>query len=143
VQLINQKPGPRRGSRSDQPSQNEKSGRERRGQSGSPLAHTGLMSGDSITARMSSIRVSRLGKSETRSDKPVPRLSKVMSRENEASRNIRCSNPGSPMDIEIGDEAGHEHQVEWPGAENLVGNMNVAALGVARSRFHGPSPTST
>ena len=39
----------------------------------------------SITARMSSIRASRVGAPTTRSDIPVPRLSKMMRRENEAS----------------------------------------------------------
>jgi hypothetical protein len=40
----------------------------------------------SITARTSSIRVSRLGAPATRSDMPVPRLSKAISREIAASR---------------------------------------------------------
>ena len=38
----------------------------------------------SITARTSSMRVSRLGTPLTRSDMPVPRLSKRISRQNEA-----------------------------------------------------------
>ena len=40
----------------------------------------------SITARTSSIRVSRLGTPLTRSDIPVPRLSKRISRQNEEMR---------------------------------------------------------
>jgi hypothetical protein len=39
-----------------------------------------------MTARTSSIRVSIVGAPATRSDMPVPRLSKTISRENEARR---------------------------------------------------------
>ena len=48
-----------------------------------------------MTARTSSIRVSRLGAPLTRSDMPVPRLSNRMSRENEARRARDGANDGS------------------------------------------------
>lgn len=48
----------------------------------------------SITARTSSIRSSRVAASVTRSDKPVPRLSNKINRENDASRRKNRANGG-------------------------------------------------
>jgi hypothetical protein len=49
----------------------------------------------SITACTSSIRVSRSGRPAGRSDNPVPRLSKRISRENDASRFRKWAERGS------------------------------------------------
>ena len=51
----------------------------------------------SSTARTSSMRSSRVGSSsfDTRSESPVPRLSKRISRENEARRSRKCAIAGS------------------------------------------------
>jgi hypothetical protein len=49
----------------------------------------------SMTARTSSMRVSRFGMSVTRSESPVPRLSKRISRVNEASRARNRAQAGS------------------------------------------------
>ena len=49
----------------------------------------------SMTARKSSIRVSRLGRSLTRSESPVPRLSKRISLAKDASRRRNRAHAGS------------------------------------------------
>ena len=49
----------------------------------------------SMTARTSSIRVSRSAIPRTRSESPVPRLSKMMNRENDASRPKKAARGGS------------------------------------------------
>ena len=35
-----------------------------------------------------------------------------------------------PMDVQVGDEAGHEHQVDRPVADHLIGDPNITASGV-------------
>ena len=49
----------------------------------------------SMTARTSSMRVSNVGMPLTRSDMPVPRLSKRMSRQNDESRRLKAAIPGT------------------------------------------------
>jgi hypothetical protein len=47
-----------------------------------------------------------------------------------------------PMGVEIGNESGNEDQVERPVADDLIGNANITAFGVARFwRFHVSRPT--
>ena len=55
----------------------------------------------SITARTSSMRTSRLGMSETRSERPVPRLSNRITRENEASRVKNRTSAGSSQNTSM------------------------------------------
>src|SRR5271166_3164628 len=46
-----------------------------------------------------------------------------------------------PRQIEVRDEAGHEHQVEWPAAGHLVGDAYIAALRITGFRqIHGDAP---
>jgi hypothetical protein len=48
----------------------------------------------SITARRSSMRVSRVGTSRTRSERPVPRLSIIVRRVNDASSSMKRTSSG-------------------------------------------------
>ena len=69
----------------------------------------------SITARMSSIRASRVGSPTSRSESPVPRLSKMISREKEAMRSMLAGEARLlPLVLEVGDEARRSDQVEAP-----------------------------
>ena len=89
----------------------------------------------SITARTSSMRCSSVGSSSsgTRSESPVPRLSKRISRENEASRRRKRANDGSlPEVLEVRDPAHDEDEVERAVADDLVGDVHVAAARVLR-----------
>jgi hypothetical protein len=78
----------------------------------------------SITARTSSIRVSRLAMPATRSDAPVPRLSKTISRANDAMRSRKAANASRN-----GVSASH------------MSSTFETAPGM-RTRSNGPSPTT-
>ena len=85
----------------------------------------------SITARTSSIRCSSVGASATGSDSPDPRRSNVDhprergERLEEARRRLVL-----PDQLDVGDEAGDDDEVELALAEDLVGDVDVAAAGV-------------
>ena len=73
----------------------------------------------------------------TGSDSPVPRLSNRISRENDASRSRNARDPRVlPLQLQVRDEARHEHEVDRPVADDLVGDVDVAALRVAGLRRH-------
>ncbi len=94
----------------------------------------------SITARTSSIRVSRFAIPATRSDAPVPRLSKMISRLNEAIRSKNAPRAGSSQSSSTFENGpGHVDEIERPVTDDLVGDADVAALRVARLGLHGPS----
>src|SRR5438105_8839153 len=87
----------------------------------------------SMTARTSSMRVSSVGAPLTRSDIPVPRLSKRIRRQNEESR----SRNGAKLPIDqcssrCRDVAGDEDEIERAATADLVGDVDVAASGVLR-----------
>src|SRR2546421_4050104 len=87
----------------------------------------------SITARTSSIRSSSVGRSWTltRSDSPVPRLSKRISRLKEARRRKkRAPERLLPADLEVRHPTRDEHEVQPALSQNLVGDVEVAALHV-------------
>src|SRR5439155_8802070 len=100
----------------------------------------------SITARTSSIRCSRAGSSEsgTRSDSPVPRLSKKMRREKDASRRRKRATRGFlPEVLDVGDEPRHKDEVALTLPHHLVRNVDIATLCVPRLRLHhARHPTS-
>ena len=82
-----------------------------------------------MTARTSSIRCSRVGTSATGSDSPVPRLSKMIRRENELIRSKKRANGRRlPLELEVGGEAEDEDHVDRPVADDLVGDRGVAGL---------------
>ena len=88
----------------------------------------------SITARTSSIRVSRSGRcaGSTRSESPVPRLSKWISRAKpDSRRSSRAVARVLPVQLEVRQEPRHEHQVERALPDHLVGDPVVAAPRVA------------
>ena len=89
-----------------------------------------------MTARTSSIRVSRSGRPGGRSESPVPRLSKRIRRAIEPSRSRKRAWPRLlPVLLEVGDEPGDEHEVERAVAGHLVGDVEVAAARVADRRL--------
>ena len=91
-----------------------------------------------MTARTSSIRASRSGTPGGRSDMPVPRLSKRISRPIAASRSRkRAWRRLAPVHLEVREEAGHEDEVDRAVAGHLVGDAQVAAAGVADRRGRG------
>ena len=83
----------------------------------------------SLTAKTSSIRCSSVKMAEVRSERPVPRLSNKMRRENEASRSRhRAADRILPDVVDVRYEAGHEDEVEGTLTHHLVGDVNVATL---------------
>ena len=93
----------------------------------------------SMTARMSSILVSSVGTCRTGSESPLPRLSK---------RSARAER-GKPLDVvdeerhvpageQVGERSADEDEVGRALADDLVGDRDVAASGVADVRnVHG------
>ena len=87
----------------------------------------------SMTARTSSMRCSSLGGSVTGSERPVPRLSRRIRRENggkarEKARERRLH----PEVVEVRHPTHDEHQVDRSVADDLVGDVDVAAPRVPR-----------
>ena len=72
----------------------------------------------------------------------MPRLSNRISRENEASPSKNAREPRLlPLQVQVRHEARHEHQVDRPVADDLVGDVSVAALRVVRlGRRHAAGP---
>ncbi len=93
----------------------------------------------SITARRSSIRTSRVGSwsSATRSESPVPRLSKMIRRENDASRFRNFARSGVlPCQFDMRHPPGDVDQVERTFADDLVGDVHLAAARVSGLGSH-------
>ena len=85
-----------------------------------------------------------VGQSARPVGQPVPRLSKRIRRENDASRSRKCAmRRVLPVELEVGDEPGHEHEVERALADHLVGDVDVAALRVASSQARRRHRAST
>src|SRR5213596_2960797 len=85
----------------------------------------------SMTARTSSIRTSSGESAGTASDMPVPRLSKTISRANEAMRSKRAQEGNGPRKLDVRGRPGNEDDVERPVAGDPVGDVDVAAARVA------------
>ena len=94
----------------------------------------------SSTARTSSICVSSVSV-RGRSERPVPRLSKRIRRENDASRSREAGEERIlPRVADVAEER-HEYEVDGPVADHLVGDRDVAAscvldLGRLHGEFH-------
>ena len=88
-----------------------------------------------ITARTSSILVSRVGTSATRSDTPVPRLSTRSAartmRELRTTRESRLS----PCVLHVGDHPRDEDEIGRTLAQNLVRDADLPTAGVACLRW--------
>ena len=70
----------------------------------------------------------------TGSDIPVPRLSnRISPRERSEMVEELCEAREPPLQLHVGNEARNEHEVKWPIANHLVGNVDIAAKGVTRS----------
>jgi hypothetical protein len=92
-----------------------------------------------MTARISSIRSSRVGteSTATRSESPVPRLSRTIRRENRASRESHRAMRGSSQNLEMADERGGVYEINRSFANHLEGNVHVIrCLGVANLGNH-------
>src|SRR5438034_6747293 len=90
----------------------------------------------SITARTSSIRCSSVGMSLTRSESPVPRLSKRINRENEARRCRNAAARGSSQKTSRLDAQPGTSTRSRSLAEHLVGDVDVAAARVPGLGLH-------
>jgi hypothetical protein len=67
----------------------------------------------------------------------VPRLSNMISRENEASRlRKRASRGSSRGDFHVGNETRHQNQVGRSVADHLISDADRAALGILRLQLH-------
>ena len=73
-----------------------------------------------------------------RSERPVPRLSNRIRRENDESRSFMCREARVlPVELEMRQESVKEHEVEWAVAGDLVSDVDVAAPRVVgRHSFH-------
>ena len=70
-----------------------------------------------------------------RDERPVPRWSNRITRPNEASRRWKRYSDGSEsIEVDRDDRPGQHEQVDRAIAENLIGDVYVAASGVAGSR---------
>src|ERR1700730_8150380 len=78
------------------------------------------------------MRRSNDGSSETRSERPVPRLSNVATRAKLARRRSHRAKSGWALGLDVRHEARYKDQINWPAAKNLVSDMNVATFGIAR-----------
>ena len=109
-----------------------------------PKFQAGLLAAEpaaSITARTSSMRWSRPGNALTRSDRPVPRLSNMMTRALLPNWSSQRAKPGSSQQASACDtKPGASDRSTGPSAEHLVGDMDVAAFRIARDE--PPSPPS-
>ena len=94
----------------------------------------------SITARTSSMRTSRLGTSPMRSDSPVPLVEQDQARERRQPLEEASERGLFPRLLQVRDEAGHDQQIKRAGAQDLVGDAQVAAAGVAGVRRHRSVP---
>ena len=84
------------------------------------------------TARRSSMRSSSVESPTSRSESPVPRLSKRITRLKAASRlHPVAVERILPGEVHVRDPARDDDEVERSVADDLVGNADVAALGVA------------
>src|ERR1700694_2827095 len=91
----------------------------------------------SRTARTSSMRCSSVGSLslDTRSERPVPRLSKRISRENRGQPAEKASVLGDlPGHFYIRDPARNPNKVERATADDLVRDVDVTAFGLAGFR---------
>ena len=106
-----------------------------RSTSESPKERGSPLPAASITARTSSVRVSRFGAPLAGSDMPVPRLSKRISRENGPRVVMNCP-PGISQSISMWERARRHDKVERPVACHLVGDLDVTADRVPRLGSH-------
>src|SRR5882724_9947118 len=90
----------------------------------------------SITARMSSARSSRVAIFTGRSERPVPRLSKRMSRQNLLNRSKNSARLGISQSRSRCDIVPGHNDVERSVAGNLVGDANIFTAGVFRPGQH-------
>ena len=93
----------------------------------------------SRTAGMSSMNSSSVGSAEVGigSDRPVPRLSNMISRPNDARRSRRRGQRRHvPLRLDVAEPLVEQQDVGRPVAEDLVGEVEVAEPGVPRFRDH-------
>ena len=90
-----------------------------------------------ITARTSSMRCSSVGSAPTRSDRPVPRLSNRMTRENSDEPTEKTGEGRlGPEAIEMRHPPHHEHEIDGSAADDLIRDVDVTAVRVVgRRRF--------
>src|SRR5262245_3411059 len=85
---------------------------------------------------MSSMRVSSVGTPTSRSDMPVPRWLILNKREIEPkSRELSSPVRTFPVQLDVRDHL-DRHEVARTVTDHLVGDVDIAALGVARVRLH-------
>src|SRR4051812_1904538 len=83
------------------------------------------------TACRSSTRSSMDAVPSPRSERPLPRLSKMISRLNDA---IRLSQPPVPCSSNGNPGAMDHHEIDWSVAQHLIGEENVTIACVLRLR---------
>ena len=84
----------------------------------------------SMTARTSSIRSSSVGAPTLRSERPMPRLSNVISREKLGQPSVeRRPDVVLPLDLEVADQAGDPHDVERTRADHPIRDVDIAGPG--------------
>ena len=85
-----------------------------------------------MTARTSSILVSSVGTWRTGSERPLPRLSNRRTRADVGERlDVVDEERHVPAREQVGERPADEHEVDRPVADDLVGDRDVAASGVA------------